>query len=98
MRMHRLINDLRQCITAKWQSVCGLSEKPSVLGSVVEYNVANVVARVRFPDDAFLSVWVLTQSMFDANYRERKFVSFELIGFLLGSLHKSWKIQFAFPD
>ena len=70
----------------------------SVIGSVVEYNVANVVARVRFPDDAFLSVWVLTQSMFDANYRERKFVSFELIGFLLGSLHKSWKIQFAFPD
>ena len=26
----------------------------SVIGSVVEYNVANVVARVRFPDDAFL--------------------------------------------
>ena len=25
----------------------------SVIGSVVEYNVANVVARVRFPDDAF---------------------------------------------
>ena len=24
----------------------------SVIGSVVEYNVANVVARVRFPDDA----------------------------------------------
>ena len=27
---------------------------PSVIGSVVEYNVANVVARVRFPDDALL--------------------------------------------
>ena len=26
----------------------------SVIGSVVEYNVANVVARVRFPDDALL--------------------------------------------
>ena len=28
----------------------------SVIGSVVEYNVANVVARVRFPDDAFFVV------------------------------------------
>ena len=31
----------------------GWLSSTSVIGSVVEYNVANVVARVRFPDDAF---------------------------------------------
>ena len=32
--------------------ISDLVKLPSVIGSVVEYNVANVVARVRFPDDA----------------------------------------------
>ena len=51
----------------------------SVIGSVVEYNVANVVARVRFPDDAFFITPPTCK------------ITYEIIQFYISSCTARWR-------